>query len=124
MQSTPFRVGAVVALAAAAVVLFFVLSGDDDGGGGEQAGTSTIVVKGGEPVGGVQELEYTSGDQVQIKVQSDVADEVHVHGYDLMKDVAPGGPVSFDFPADIEGLFEIELEDSKTELAELSVEPG
>ena len=33
-------------------------------------------------------LEYTPGEQIRFKVGSDVADEVHVHGYDLMKDVA------------------------------------
>ena len=34
------------------------------------------------------ELEYDAGDEIHFKVDSDVADEVHVHGYDLMKDVA------------------------------------
>lgn len=83
----------------------------------------TITVKNGEPVGGVQELEYSAGDQVRFKVDSDVADEVHVHGYDLMKDVPPGGSVSFSFPAEIEGIFEVELEGLKEQIAELRVNP-
>ncbi|MFN8162742.1 MAG: hypothetical protein U0R26_02725 [Solirubrobacterales bacterium] len=41
-------------------------------------------------------------------MESDVSDEVHVHGYDLMKDVKAGGTVEFDFPASIEGVFEAE----------------
>jgi plastocyanin len=90
--------------------------------GGESAAT-IIVVKNGEPVGGVQELEYSAGEQVRFTVGSDVADEVHVHGYDLMKDVAAGGTVSFSFPADIEGIFEVELEGRKEQIAELRVNP-
>jgi hypothetical protein len=83
----------------------------------------TITVKNGEPVGGVQELEYNAGDQVRFKVDSDVADEIHVHGYDLMKDVPAGGSVSFSFPAEIEGIFEVELEGRKEQIAELRVNP-
>ena len=121
MQSTALRLGVVVALAAVAVVLFVVLSDDD---GGEQAATTTIVVRDGEPVGGVQELEYATGDQVRFDVRSDAAEEVHVHGYDLMQDTVPGNAITFDFPADIEGIFEVELEETHIQIAELTVEPG
>jgi len=89
-------------------------------GGGKPA---TIVVKNGEPVGGVQDLEYSAGEQVRFTVDSDLADEVHVHGYDLMKDVPAGGSVSFSFPAEIEGIFEVELEAHKEQIAELRVNP-
>jgi hypothetical protein len=83
----------------------------------------TIVVKNGEPVGGVRELEYNAGDEIEFTVDSDVADEIHVHGYDLMKDVPAGGSVSFSFPAEIEGIFEVELEGLKEQIAELRVNP-
>lgn len=83
----------------------------------------TIVVRHGEPVGGVEELEYDSGDQIRFEVSSDVAEEIHVHGYDLMQDVAAGGVASFDFPAEIEGIFDVELEGSGEQIAELRVNP-
>jgi hypothetical protein len=83
----------------------------------------TVTIRGGEPVGGVAELEYSAGDDIRFEVVSDVADEVHVHGYDLMREVPAGGTVSFDFPAEIEGIFEVELEDRKTQIAELTVNP-
>ncbi len=139
MQSTRFRIGAVVALVAAAVVLFVVLSGEDDdggqasstttattqaGGGNQKPATPTIVVKDGEPVGGVEDLTYTSGDEVRFDVRSDAAEEVHVHGYDLMQDTVAGKSITFDFPADIEGIFDVELEETHTQIAELTVEPG
>ncbi|HEU4392022.1 MAG TPA: hypothetical protein VFR04_00145 [Solirubrobacterales bacterium] len=83
----------------------------------------SIVIRGGEPVGGVKELEYDAGDEIRFEVESDVADEVHVHGYDLMQDVPAGGTVSFDFPAEIEGIFEVELEGRGEQIAELRVNP-
>ena len=95
-----------------------------DGSGAEGEGAEpTVVVRNGEPVGGVQELEYSAGDEVRFRVESDVADEVHVHGYDLMEEVTAGGTVSFEFPADIEGIFEVELEGRKEQIAELRVNP-
>jgi hypothetical protein len=57
-------------------------------------------------------------------VESDVAEHVHVHGYDVIQDIAPGRPAEFDFPAESEGLFEVELEDSAVQIAELEVSPG
>jgi hypothetical protein len=83
----------------------------------------TIVIRNGEPVGGIKELEYDAGDEIRFEVTSDVADEVHVHGYDLMQDVPAGGTVSFDFPAEIEGIFEAELEGRKEQIAEIRVNP-
>lgn len=92
------------------------------GHAGTHAGP-TIVIRNGEPVGGVEELEYSAGDQIRFTVESDVADEVHVHGYDLSQDVTAGGSVEFDFAAEIEGIFEIELEQRKVQVAELRVNP-
>lgn len=61
------------------------------------------------------------GEDVTIKVTSDVAEEVHVHGYDKMMDLEPGVENKVTFTADIPGLFEVELEDSGTLLLELEV---
>lgn len=95
-------------------------------GAGKDAGKAdvpTIVIRNGEPVGGIEELEYSAGEEVRFRVESDVADEVHVHGYDLMQDVPAGGTVEFDFPAEIEGIFEAELEGRKEQILELRVNP-
>ena len=84
----------------------------------------TIVIgSDGAPVGGVAELTVEKGDEVRFRVKSAVADHVHIHGYDLTKDVEPGSTVSFAFPADIEGIFEAELEDRTEQILELRVEP-
>jgi hypothetical protein len=83
----------------------------------------TIIVRNGEPVGGVQELEYSAGDQIRFLVTSNQADEVHVHGYDVEEEIPPGGAATLSFPADIEGIFEVELHGSETQIAELRVNP-
>lgn len=69
------------------------------------------------------ELDVTEGDTVRFRVRSDTADHVHVHGYDLFKDVPAGETVTMRFKADITGVFEIELEDTGRPLARLKVEP-
>ncbi len=82
-----------------------------------------VRVRDGKPVGGVQKLEFEKGETAEFFVNSDVSDHVHVHGYDLMKDVTPGKPVKFRFKANIDGQFEIELEDRALEIATLRVNP-
>ena len=47
---------------------------------------------------GVKRLEYKKGDRVRFVVSSDVSDEIHVHGYDLTKDVQAGGSVALRLP--------------------------
>jgi hypothetical protein len=83
----------------------------------------TIVVRDGEPVGGIQELEYSAGEQIRFRVSSDAAEEIHVHGYDLMKDVPAGGTIEFDFPAELEGIYEAELEGLSVQIVELRINP-
>jgi hypothetical protein len=84
--------------------------------------TIRVLVKGGKPVGGIQRATVKKGQKVAIVVHSDVADEVHVHGYDLHKDVDAGGTVRIVFPATITGVFEAELESRKLQIVELTVE--
>ena len=71
--------------------------------------------------GGVQTKDVPLGQEVTLNVTSDVADEVHVHGYDKKADVEAGGSVSITFIADIPGQFEVELEDAHLKIVELRV---
>jgi len=125
MNAKTVRVLAGIGVVLVAVVLLIVLkSGGGDEGSDSASGTvPTIVVEGGKPAGGIRTLEYKKGDQIHFKVSSDVSDEVHVHGYDLHKDVKAGGTVEFAFPATLEGVFEAELESRKEQIIELRVNP-
>ena len=82
-----------------------------------------VRVRGGKPVDGIVRAQAKKGDPVVVIVGSDVSDEVHVHGYDLMADVAPGKPVRIRFDATLTGRFEIELENRGEQIAQLTVLP-
>jgi hypothetical protein len=75
----------------------------------------------GEVVGGLVEAEVEQGTQVVLTVRADVTDEVHLHGYDLFANVAPGQPARITFRADTAGVFEAELEDLGIAVIELTV---
>jgi hypothetical protein len=83
--------------------------------------TITIQIKGGKPVGGIRRATVRKGEQIALVVHSDVADEVHVHGYDLSKDVKAGGTVRIRFKAKLTGVFEVELENRSLQFAALTV---
>jgi FtsP/CotA-like multicopper oxidase with cupredoxin domain len=84
----------------------------------------TIRVQNGKPAGGVKTITVTKGDRVRIEVRSpDTSDEIHLHGYDLKRDPKAGGRVRFSFDANVEGIFEIELESAGTQIGKLVVEP-
>jgi ABC-type phosphate transport system substrate-binding protein len=70
-----------------------------------------------------QRIEVKQGERVNLVVRSDTADEVHVHGYDILREVKAGGSVRLSFTANITGIFEIELENAHAKLATLVVEP-
>jgi len=110
----------------AALVVAFVLA---KGSGNDNNKTSTtssggpvvVHVVNGKPQGGIQKITVNKGQPVRFTVQSDVSDEIHVHGYNFHKDVKKGGSVSFDFPATIDGIFVIELESRGEQIASLQV---
>ena len=82
-----------------------------------------IVVVNGAPKGGIVRETVDKGDRVVLVVESDVADEIHLHGYDKSRDVAAGGTVRLPFKATIPGRFEVELEDRGVQIADITVQP-
>jgi FtsP/CotA-like multicopper oxidase with cupredoxin domain len=76
-----------------------------------------------KPVGGIKPIKVNKGDTVRFTVTSDRPENVHLHGYDVEKPVAPGKPARYVFTADIEGIFEVELEESGVQLIKLQVDP-
>jgi hypothetical protein len=134
------------AIVVAAGLFFLLRPGDDDGLATATTTTSTrpttntttepppppapppparveITVRDGRPVGGVRRVTVATGRRVILVVDSDVADHVHLHGYDVMRDVAPGMPARLSFRATIVGTVEVELEDGGVPLAEVTTQP-
>jgi hypothetical protein len=144
MRSTGARLGILAAAVAAAVVLFIVLDsgsdgGSDDGGGSDAADATTtpaetmttaapevLMIRDGEPVGGVRSLTYEKGERVNLEVRLNRREEeIHVHGYEITKS-AETSPVRLSFPARIDGIFDIEVHRTDgidAQIAELRVNP-
>ena len=83
----------------------------------------TITVVGGVPEGGPIRVAGRPGDTLRFAVVSDTADELHVHGYDVLRPLEPGVRAEVEIPADAEGIFEAELHGSGELVARLVVEP-
>ena len=77
------------------------------------------LLKGGK----VTKLQFTEGETVKFRVVSDTPEEVHVHGYDIAKDLEPGKVTTVSFPATITGIFEIEYEHAGEQIGQLRVNP-
>jgi hypothetical protein len=110
-----------------AVVLLVVLQNNNSDSSANTDGgkLQTIVVdKAGHPVGGIRQLTYNKGEQILFKVEVPFHEEVHLHGYDIPKEVPKGGgSVTYSLPASIEGVFEAELEERKEQIIEMTVNP-
>jgi hypothetical protein len=83
----------------------------------------SIVVKGGKPEQGAQVYKIKRGDEVTLKIVSDAADELHVHGYDLHLKLVPNQPATLKFVARRTGRFGFELHKSGVALGAFEVYP-
>ncbi len=138
------KIGVLVAAVAVVVAAFVILRPGDDGGTQATGTTSnqattpqaittqpekpksavaTIRISGGQPVGGVRELTFKEGGTIRFRVTGEADDEVHLHGYDIEEPVGPGKAAKFSVPATITGRFEVELHNTATPIAEVTVEP-
>lgn len=80
-----------------------------------------VRVAGGQVETDQRRVRIGRGERVRLEVVADVTDEVHVHGYDLRRDVAPGGTAVIAFTADRPGVYEVELEAARRRLLQLEV---
>lgn len=89
--------------------------------GGPQEQTLNLAIKGNTMT--PSEITVGEGDKVNLQITSDNPVELHLHGYDLEKEVEPGEPAELSFDATITGRFDIEDHDTDTELGVLLVQP-
>lgn len=143
-RTTRLAFVAVAAVLAIGAVVIWSASRDDkkDGAGKEATvtaspATSPTKTTGSAPAdnapaepkpvvlrsGKVQKITVKKGDEVRLQARSPSDNEVHVHGYDILKDAPAGKTVTLSFPADIEGIFEVEFEQTGEQIAELEVRP-
>ncbi len=100
-------------------------SSSDSGAGGltdaDPDVTYDLVVKDGAVVGGPQQFEAQSGDVVRLSVQTDEADDVHVHGVDVEAELSADEATDVTFETGDAGSYEVELHDSGALLGTLEV---
>jgi copper(I)-binding protein len=84
--------------------------------------TIHITYAGGKVSGVSAVVKVKQNSTVALIVTSDVADEVHLHGYNKMADVTKGGTVTIVFKATLPGKWEVELEKLKHRLVFLQVQ--
>jgi hypothetical protein len=77
--------------------------------------------EGGKVSGVDQRVAVDLGEQVVLRVTSDVAERVHVHGYDVDLDLVPGIPAEARFSATLAGSWEVELHQAGRPLFQLRV---
>ena len=88
-----------------------------------EAKVITVTVVKGVPQGGIQRPTVKKGDKVVLVVRTDSGEAVHLHGYNIEKQVVPGKAVRLPFTADIPGRFEVELHPTDALLAVIEVQP-
>ena len=81
--------------------------------------TAAPVLRAGEPT----RIRVGQGDRVRFSVRHGAPEEIHLHGYDILREVGPGRPARVAFRATITGRFEIELHGSGEVVGELEVQP-
>jgi hypothetical protein len=115
------RLAVLAGTVVAAVAAFLLARGLSSQRTEHPSGHALIRVVGAKPQGGVRKLTYNKGELVNFTVASDVADEVHVHGFNIKKELPSDAPVSFRFRAKDQGVYVIELEHHEEQIAELEV---
>lgn len=121
MRPVPIVIIAVVVVAFLAVGGYLIF-GRGSGAGGK-AVTVDISVTGSTM--SPDKITAHQGDKLTLNVKTDKAEEIHLHGYDIAFEVEKAGDtVSKTFTADKTGSFQIEIEDTSTEVGSLEVQPS
>jgi uncharacterized cupredoxin-like copper-binding protein len=121
--SRPTRIE-ILAVAAIATLLLGGCGSSDNNHSGHQATTVAFAITDGRKTSGPDRIDATSGDSLTLELTSNVADELHVHGYDKEVELAPNVTARLTFTTDIPGTFEIELHSNDAAITSLRVEPG
>ncbi|QNE21018.1 hypothetical protein F1D05_27800 [Kribbella qitaiheensis] len=89
---------------------------------GEQADvTVNVTVANGKVSPNGASIKVKAGQSVLVTAVSDVAEELHIHGYDKELELTPGKLQSVKFTANMKGTFEVETHKSGKLVAKLVV---
>jgi hypothetical protein len=133
-MSGGLRLLLLVAGTGAAVVLFVIFRGSDDDDTPSVTpppATVTSTVPRPPPApklilipintSAVTRRTIPRGRQVVLVISGPAGEEIHLHGYDVTRHIGQDGTVRLPFRATIPGRFELELEASHRQIADLTV---
>jgi hypothetical protein len=130
-----WRLLLVVVGAGAAVVLFLVFRAEDEEPSRVVQPTTSVVSTIRRPpepprvilipinTEAITRTTIPRGRRVVLVVSGAAGEEVHLHGYDIKRNIGPNGIARLAFRATIPGRFEVELEASHRQIADLTVRP-
>jgi hypothetical protein len=130
-----WRLLLVVAGAGAAVVLFLVFRGEDEEPSRTIQPTTSVVSTIRRPpqpprvilipinTEATVRTTVPRGRRVVLVVSGAANEEIHLHGYDIKRNTGPDGVARLAFRATIPGRFEVELEQTHRQIADLTVRP-
>jgi hypothetical protein len=138
LVSGGWRLLLIVAGALAAVILFVVLRSDEEPTTAPPPGPTEVTISVNEPpppppvekpvnvileTGGSDIVRRTidRGDRVVLTILGSRGEEIHLHGYDRTVVIPARGRARLAFRATIPGRFEVEVEGSHTQIADLTV---
>ena len=81
----------------------------------------SITAVNARPVGGIKRPTVKKGQTVRLVIRTNVGTEVHLHGYNIEKNVKKGVPTVIQFVAKVPGRFALELHPMDAQLAQLTV---
>jgi hypothetical protein len=123
----------LVAGVAAAVVLFLVFRGGEDYTPSATQPAASVASTTEPPppapkvilvrinTNALTRATIPRGRQAVLVISGPAGEEVHLHGYNVMREIRPDGKVRLPFRATIPGRFEVELEASHRQIADLTV---
>ena len=125
------KITLIVALIILLVILFVWLKPKKTEAPTDGVSTATVAetrtfelgIAGRKIVSGPQVLKAIKDDKIVLRVTSDEAEELHVHGIDISLDLEPNKVATVIFTANLTGGFAFELEKSGTELGTLEIMP-
>jgi hypothetical protein len=117
------RIGVLLGGIVVIVAAFVIISATSGGDSAPDSASASVTVANGRPDGGLKHITVKKGGAVDLAVTSNIADEVHVHGYDIERETQAGKPLTVSFKASINGIFEIELHHADVQIGQLTVQP-
>jgi len=81
------------------------------------------VLRDGQLVSGPEIVQATVGETLLLRVRGNQRDELHVHGYDVTRDLPADHLVALELPLTHSGRFDVELHHSHQVLTVLEVQP-